>query len=98
MDVENPGDRRPELTAVLALIEKATRRPDEISRADIDASRAAGVPDDAIADALNVNLVFNIMNRLANTFDFTWDSDNHVRVGAKVIHRIKYRLPGFLMR
>jgi alkylhydroperoxidase family enzyme len=39
-------------------------------------------------DDLHVNLVFNVMNRLANAFDFAWDSDEHVRMSAKVIHRI----------
>jgi hypothetical protein len=46
---------RPQLTAVLALVDKASRNPDAISRADIDAVRAVGVPDEAIADALRVN-------------------------------------------
>ncbi len=98
LDIDDPTGGRPELAAVLPLVEKASRHPEEITRADIDAVRAAGVPDDAIADALNVNLVFNIMNRLANAFDFAWDSDEHVRLSAKVIHRIDYRLPGFLVR
>jgi hypothetical protein len=37
------------------LVDKASRNPDAISRADIDAVRAVGVPDEAIADALRVN-------------------------------------------
>jgi uncharacterized peroxidase-related enzyme len=98
LDVDDLGSLRPELAAVLPLIEKATRAPDQIGPADVDAVRAAGVPDEAIADALHVNLVFNVMNRLANAFDYAWDSDEHVRLGAKVIHRISYRLPRFLMR
>jgi uncharacterized peroxidase-related enzyme len=98
LDVDDPSGGRPQLAAVLPLVEKATRKPDEISRADIDAVRAAGVPDEAIADALHVNLVFNIMNRLANAFDLAWDSDEHVRLSAKALHRIDYRLPGFLTR
>jgi hypothetical protein len=44
------------------------------------------------------SLVFNIMNRLANAFDLAWDSDEHVRLSAKVLHRIDYRLPSFLTR
>jgi len=56
------------------------------------------VPDAAIVDALYVNLIFNCINRLANAFDFAWDSDQHVRLGAKVIHLISYRLPKILMR
>jgi uncharacterized peroxidase-related enzyme len=98
LDVDDPTCLRPELAAVLPLVEKATRNPQEIGRADIDAVRSAGVPDDAIVDALHVNMVFNIMNRLANAFDFAWDSDEHIRMGAKVIHRVDYRFPRVLMR
>jgi uncharacterized peroxidase-related enzyme len=98
LDVDDPSGLRPELAAVLPLVDKASRKPDDISRADIDAVRAAGVPDAAIADALHVNFVFNIMNRLANAFDFAWDSDEHVRMSAKVLHHIDYQFPGFLTR
>lgn len=83
---------------MLPLLEKATRHPEEVGRSDVDAVRASGVPDEAVADALYVNLIFNVMNRLANAFDFAWDSDEHVRLGAQVIHRINYRLPRLLMR
>jgi hypothetical protein len=38
------------------------------------------------------------MNRLANAFDFEWDSDEQVRLGAKVIHRLDYKFPSVLMR
>jgi uncharacterized peroxidase-related enzyme len=98
LDVDDRGSVRPQLAAVLPLLEKATRQPEDLTRSDIDAVRASDVPDEAIADALYVNLIFNVMNRLANTFDFAWDSDEHVRLGARVIHRIDYRLPGILMR
>jgi hypothetical protein len=33
-----------------------------------------------------------------SAFDFAWDSGKHVRKSAKVIHRIDYRRPAFLMR
>jgi len=98
IDVDDPASVRPQLTAVLPLLEKTTLTPERIGPSDVDTVRAAGVPDDAIVDALHVNLIFNIMNRLANAFDFAWDSDDHVRLGAAVIHRISYRLPSFLMR
>ena len=98
IDVNNSGSIRPEVAAVLPLLEKVTRTPDQVMSSDVDAVRAAGVPDEGIVDALHVNLVFNIMNRLANAFDFSWDSEQHVRVGAQVIHRINYRFPRILMR
>jgi AhpD family alkylhydroperoxidase len=98
IDVNDSGTMRREVAAVLPLLEKVTRTPDQVASSDVDAVRAAGVPDEGIVDALHVNLIFNIMNRLANAFDFSWDSDQHVRAGAQVIHRISYRLPRFLVQ
>jgi AhpD family alkylhydroperoxidase len=98
IDVNDSGSMRPEVAAVLPLLEKVSRTPDQVGTSDVDAVRAAGVPDEAIVDALHVNLIFNIMNRLANAFDFSWDSEEHVRASANVIHRISYRLPRLLMR
>jgi uncharacterized peroxidase-related enzyme len=98
IDVHHAESARPQLQAVLPLLEQVTRNAAQVTRADIDTVRAAGVPEEAIVDALHVNLIFNCINRLANAFDFAWDSDHHVRLGAKVIHRISYRLPRILMR
>jgi AhpD family alkylhydroperoxidase len=98
IDVNDSGSMRPEVAAMLPLLEKVTRTPDQARGSDVDTVRAAGVPDEAIIDALHVSLIFNIMNRLANAFDFSWDSEEHVRTSAKVIHRISYRLPPFLVR
>jgi hypothetical protein len=55
--------------------------------------RAAGVPDEAIVDALHVGFIVNCTNRPANAFGFGWESDHQVRLGANVIHRTSYRLP-----
>jgi uncharacterized peroxidase-related enzyme len=98
IQIDDPSSVRPQIVAVLPLLEKVTRTPDHVTRSDVDQVRQAGVPDDAIVDALYVNLIFNIMNRLTNAFACEWDSDDHVRLGAKVIHRISYRLPGVVMR
>jgi AhpD family alkylhydroperoxidase len=98
VDVNDSTSIRPEAAATLPLLEKVTLTPDLVTSSDVEAVRAAGVLDEAIVDALHVNLMFNIMNRLANAFDFSWDSEQHVRVGAQVIHRISYRPPRFLMR
>ena len=98
IDANDSTAIRPEVAAMLPLLEKVTLTPDQVTSADVDTVRAAEVPDEAIVDALHVNLIFNIMNRLANAFEFSWDSDQHVRIGAQVIHRISYRLPRFLVR
>jgi uncharacterized peroxidase-related enzyme len=98
VDIDGDGRVRPELAAVLRLLDKLSRTPDDVSAQDIDVARAAGVPDDAIVDALHVNMVLNTVNRLANAFDWAWDSDGQVRAGAKAIHLFRYKLPGVVMR
>ncbi|HWH99782.1 MAG TPA: hypothetical protein VNT27_05585 [Propionibacteriaceae bacterium] len=98
IDANDSTSIRSEAAAMLPLLEKVTLTPDQVASADVDAVRAAGIPDEAMVDALHVNVIFNIMNRLANAFDFSWDSEQHVRIGAQVIHRVSYRLPRFLVR
>ena len=98
VDIDDPSSPRPELAAVLRLLEQVTLTPDAVTSADVNRVRAAGVPDEAIVDALHVNLIFNTVNRLANAFEWSWDSANHVRVGAKAIHFFSYKLPRFTMR
>jgi len=68
IDVYHPQSARPELLAVLPLLEQVSRNPARAVRADVDATRAAGVPDEAIVDALHANLIFNTINRLVNAF------------------------------
>ena len=96
--VDDTSVMRRELAAVLPLLEKLTMAPDDVTPADVAPVRDAGVPDDAIVDALHVLLVFNTVNRMANAFDWGWDSDDHVRGAARALHRIGYKLPGFVMR
>lgn len=98
VDVDDAAAMRPELAAVLPLLEKVTTAPDAVVPADVAAARAAGVPDEAIVDALHVALIFNTANRMANAFGWSWDSEEHVQVAAKVIHRISYKIPGFALR
>jgi AhpD family alkylhydroperoxidase len=89
---------RPELAAVVPFVEKVTTAPDAVTADDVAPVRAAGVPDDAIVDALHIALIFNTVNRMANALGWSWDSDRHVRLAAQAIHRINYKLPGFVMR
>jgi alkylhydroperoxidase family enzyme len=61
----------PRIAATLGFIEKLTLRPDEITRADADAARAAGVSEEALVDAIHVCALFSMIVRLADSLG--WD-------------------------
>jgi len=61
----------PGLRATLGFLETMTLRPDEVGVADADAVRAAGVSDEALADAIHVCAFFNMIVRLADSLG--WD-------------------------
>ena len=60
----------PQVKATLALLEKLTLKPEEVTSVDIDRVRSAGVSNQAIEEAIRVCALFNIINRLADAFDF----------------------------
>src|ERR671934_1870568 len=72
---------RPELTATLVFLEKLTLRPDELTDADADAVRAAGVSDQALRDAASVCALFNMIVRLADSLG--WDVPTWERLQAR---------------
>lgn len=97
IDAADPGSARAEVRAILVLLEKVSRTPNQVSPSDVDPVRTAGVPDHAIVEALHVNLVWNVVNRLANAFEFQL-SDGQLEKGTRALHRFGYRFPGFLTR
>jgi AhpD family alkylhydroperoxidase len=98
IDAVDPGSARPELRAVLRLLERVTRAPDAVSARDLQAVRDAGVPIEAVIEALHVNLVWNVINRLANAFDFQLQGAEQLHKGTRSLHRFGYRFPGFVTR
>lgn len=96
IDAADPDSTRPEVTAAVALLEKLATAPDRVGRDDLERVRAAGAPDPAIVDALHVNLIWNVVNRLANVFGFEL-REGQLEAGTKALHRFGYRFPGFLV-
>ncbi|MGW4523792.1 hypothetical protein [Amycolatopsis sp. NPDC004378] len=90
IDPDHPAGARPELLAVQGFIEDVSRDalPDPAPLRD--------VPPHAVLEALNVNLVWNIVNRLANAFGFEL-LDGQLKSGTRALHRAGYRFPGFLL-
>jgi alkylhydroperoxidase family enzyme len=79
--------------AALGFLETLTLRPDELTGADIAALRAAGLDDQAIEDAALVCAGFNIIDRLADTFDFEVLDADGFATGAGFLLKFGYALP-----
>jgi uncharacterized peroxidase-related enzyme len=84
--------------AAASFIEALTRDPGGVSADDVERARAAGVEDDALAEAIYVAFMFNTINRVADALQFEHRSDRDRRRGAEVLRRLGYRLPAFLLR
>jgi AhpD family alkylhydroperoxidase len=88
LDPDDPTSARPELLAVRDFL---AGTPDRA-----DATGVAGLPEHAVLEALRVDLVFGIVNRLANAFGFTL-REGQLHSGTRALHRFGYRFPGFLL-
>jgi hypothetical protein len=86
IDPGDPSSLRPELVAIQQFLEKITRNEAE----------AVELPARAVMEALHVNLVWNIVNRLANAFGFEL-LEGQLASGTRSLHRFGYRFPGFLL-
>ena len=91
-----PIDKK--LRSTLGFLQKLTLSPAEISTADVDQVRTAGVSDQAIEDAIYVCFIFSVLARLADAFDFDLTTARRWRVGGTIFYRIGYNhtsIPGF---
>jgi AhpD family alkylhydroperoxidase len=91
IDPDNPTAARPELRQVREFLDTVSRAPDHVDIAGI-----ASLPEQAVLEALHVNLVWNVVNRLANAFGFEL-REGQLRSGTRALHRFGYRFPGFLL-
>lgn len=60
----------PKLRATLGFLEKLTVSPADLRPADLAPLRAAGVDDEGIEDAIQVCVLFNIYDRMADALEF----------------------------
>lgn len=86
---DDADSARPEVRSVRAFLD-TTQTPDEVGPVPDD------VPSSAVVEALRVDLVWNVINRLANAFGFTLRGDQ-LHTGTRALHRFGYKFPGFLL-
>ncbi|MGH3530668.1 MAG: hypothetical protein ACRDSX_01870 [Mycobacterium sp.] len=91
IDPDDSASARPELQAVRDFLATLTRSPDRA-----DATGVVALPEHALLEALRVNLVWNIVNRLANAFGFAL-REGQLHSGTRALHRFGYRFPRFLL-
>lgn len=84
---DDPESTRSELRAVRAFLDTTQTSA---------AGEVPAVPRSAVGEALRVDLVWNIVNRLANAFGFQLRGDQ-LHSGTRALHRFGYRFPNFLL-
>lgn len=73
----------PKLKATLVLLRKVTKDHAGVTAADMREVLATGVTKQQIQDALAVGFAFNVITRLADTFQFYVGPRSHFDAGAK---------------
>jgi hypothetical protein len=81
-DVERAPIAEP-LRATLLFLRKVTRDHEQVTPDDVGALLALGVTRAQVEDALDVAFAFNVITRLADTFEFEMRSRAAADVGAK---------------
>ena len=78
--------------ATLGFLEKLTLAPAEVRPADLEPLRATGVSDVAIEDAIQVCVLFNIYDRLADSLSFHLPGLDGYAASGRNLMRRGYRL------
>ena len=81
-DLEHAPIAEP-LRATLAFLRKVTREHQAVDADDVRALLKLGVTAAQIEDALNVGFAFNVITRLADTFEFEVGSRESFDAGAR---------------
>jgi len=85
------------LRAAITLLEKSISSEGDLSREDIAAAKDGGLSREAIYDALHVAFMFNVINRLADTFGAAFEGDEGRRRTAAGLYRMGYKVPSFFL-
>jgi hypothetical protein len=80
----------PRLATTLAFLRKLTLMPWDTSAADLVPMREAGVVDAAIEEAARVCLSFNVIDRLADSFDYEMSKGRTMTVNVRLLLGLGY--------
>ena len=97
-DDAGTGQVRDEVRAALRLVETLTLTPDELTARDFVELKSMGLNDETIDQVVLVCTLFNIIDRLADAFEFFEPDEEGYRRGAKMLWKQGYDLPPPLRR
>lgn len=80
------------LRAVLALLEKLSLHPSEVTGDELKAPESLGVSRQAILDAVHVCILFNIIVRIADALNFEVPTDGSFKKMAKTLLKKGYKM------
>lgn len=80
------------LRATLRLLQKVTRSPESVTADDMRAVLATGVTKAQLQDALAVCFAFNVIDRLADTFEFEIPEQGSFDASAKMLLSRGYKM------
>jgi len=82
----------PKVRATLGFLEKLTLAPADVRPADLEPLRAAGVSDEGVEDAIQVCVLFNIYDRLADSLSFYLPGPDGYAASGRSLLRRGYQL------
>ena len=82
----------PKLRATLGFLEKLTLTPQDVCPADLAPLRAAGMSDEGIEDAIQVCVLFNIYDRLADAMKWHLPGPEGYAASGRSLMQRGYRL------
>ena len=80
----------PKLRVMLAFLERLHAEPTAVTAADLAPLRAEGLDDRAIAEAAYSSFLFEVMDRLADTFDFAMPTESDVAATVQILTKLGY--------
>jgi uncharacterized peroxidase-related enzyme len=98
LDDWSSAEFSPAVTATLAVLAKQMAPEPALTSEDVAAARRAGVSDQALADALHVAFLFDVINRLADVFGATYEGEAGRRRTAIGLYRMGYAVPDIFLR
>ena|SRR3989442_13413964 len=82
----------PRVRATLGFLEKLTLAPADVRPADLEPLRAAGVSAEGVEDAIQVCVLFNIYDRLADSLSFHLPGPDGYAASGRSLLRRGYQL------